>query len=96
MNRSARLRSLYFRLFQRRFVMRLLRRNHGFGTASADRGHQFVRIITFVGNDAVWSLVAQEFYGACNVVFFAWAETDVDRLSLDVYGDVQFGTEPAA
>jgi hypothetical protein len=69
--------------------------NHNFGTALVDRLHQFVRIITLVSNHGFGLVLTQQFPCALHVVLLARPQTQLHRLALRVYRNVQLATEAA-
>lgn len=72
------------------------RGDHGLSTALADRLHQLVGVIGFVCNHSFGLMLRQQLFSAGNIMLFARAEAQFQRLSLGIYREMQLRAEPAA
>lgn len=65
-------------------------------TPLADRGHQLVRVIAFIGDHLFRFVLGQELFGPRDVMLLAGTQAQFQRLALSVYRQVQFAAESAA
>ena len=72
------------------------RRDHSLGTALVNLLHQVVGVVAFIRNHGFWLMFREQLPGAGDVVFLARAKAQFQRLSLGIYGEMQFRAESAA
>jgi hypothetical protein len=71
------------------------RRDHRFRPALANCRDEFVRVISFVGDNCSWYVIAKQFLRPLEVVFLARSEEELERLSLCIDSYLQLRTESA-
>ena len=71
-------------------------RNHRFCLTLMHSIQEFIRIIAFIRNHRLRLMLPEKLFRTHNVVLLAGAKAKFQRLSLRVYGQVQFCAESAA
>lgn len=71
-------------------------RNHRFRLTLMHGIHEFIRIIAFIRNHRLRLMLPEKLFRPHDVVLLAGAKAELQRLSLCVYGQVQFCAESAA
>ena len=70
--------------------------NDRFGTALANYRDEFVGVISFVGDDAVRLMRAEQFFRTVDIMFLPRTKANFHRLPLGIYGKVELGTKSAS
>jgi hypothetical protein len=72
------------------------RRDDDFRFAFAENIQKGIRIVRLIGNDSLGLVICEDFLGSDQIVLLAGTESQFERLSLGVAGDVQLGAETAS
>lgn len=72
------------------------RGDHGLSATFVNRLNQLVTVVALVRNHGLRFMLCQQFLSTDHVVFFAWTQAQLHRLTLSIYREMQLGAEATA